>query len=182
PRGTEDDVQKWRDPQLECARQGRRDVRVYLRLVEFGEYLAREALDAKAQYTEPGAAHGSEALGGHGVDAVGADELQLTRQRAAFLGGKDGLAQLQDAAVLGEDEDIVLENDRAHCWVRADDAFEHPHAVGRIEARDAGDAALGFVQEIRGRAERAPHWTVVERDQPHRADLGKPRLALGLAR
>ena len=43
-----------------------------------------------------------------------------------------------------------------------------------------GDAALRLVQEVRGRAERAAHRAVVERNQAHRADLGEARLARGL--
>ena len=51
-----------------------------------------------------------------------------------------------------------------------------------VEARDAGDAALRGVQEVRRRAERARHRAIVQRDQAHRADLRQPRLSLGLER
>ena len=55
-------------------------------------------------------------------------------------------------------------------------------AFVRFEPRDGGDAALRLVQKVGRRAERAAHRAVVERDQPHRADLGEMRLARRLAR
>ena len=64
----------------------------------------------------------------------------------------------------------------------ADDPLDHVQALVGLQARDGGDAALRLVQEVGRRAERAAHRTVVERDQPHRADLGQVRLARRLAR
>ena len=52
----------------------------------------------------------------------------------------------------------------------------------RFEARDRGDTALRLVQKIGRRAEGAAHRAIVERDQPHRANLREVRLARRLAR
>ena len=67
-----------------CQRGGehRLDVAVDLRLVEFAEHVAREALDAEAEHAKSRAPHRREALVRHGIDAVGADELQLRAECA----------------------------------------------------------------------------------------------------
>src|SRR5258708_13985489 len=103
--------------------------------------------------------------------------MQLLRPCAAGLGGEDRRAQRQNGWVLGEYEDIVLEDDRSYPRVSADDALHHADTLLGLEPRHAGDAPLSFVQEVGRRAERAGHGTVVERDQPPRADLGETRLA-----
>src|SRR6267378_8236004 len=149
---------------------------VDLGFVEFAEYVARKVLDPETEHPESGLPHGCQALGRHGVDAIGADELQLARQGAAVFGGNDRLAQRQNAPILCEYEDIILKDDRTHSRVCTDDALNHLYAFFRIEPRNARDASLGLVQEVRGRAESATHGAVVERDQAHRADLSKARL------
>ena len=181
-RRAQDDIEERRDAQRERVRERRLDVRVDLRLVEFGEHVAREVLDAESEHAEARAPHRVEPLGRHGVDPIGADELQGLRQRAAGLRGDDRLAERQDALVLREHEDVVLEDDGAHARVRADDALEHLHAFLGVESRDARDAALRLVQEVGGGAEGTAHRAVVERDEAHRADLGETRLARRLAR
>src|SRR5439155_121145 len=99
-----------------------------------------------------------------------------------FFGGNDRLAQRQNAPVLREYEDIILEDDGAHARVRTHDTLQHLYTFFCIEPRNARDTSLGLVQEVRGRAESATHGAVVERDQAHRADLGKSRLASRLRR
>ncbi len=66
--------------------------------------------------------------------------------------------------------------------MRRDDALDHAHALVGVEPRDRRDAALCLVQEVGRGAECAGHRTVVERDEPHRADLREVRLARRLAR
>ncbi len=63
-----------------------------------------------------------------------------------------------------------------------DDALDHGHAFVDFESRDRCDAALGLMQEIGGRAKGAAHRTVIERDEAHRADLGKRSFARCLGR
>src|SRR5258706_15138271 len=158
------------------------DVAVNMRLVEFGEDVARKALDAEAQHAESGVSHGCQALVRHGIDAVGADELQFARHGAAFLAGNDRLAQRQNAPILGEHEDIILKDDRAHSGVCADDTLNHLHTLFGIEPRNARHTSLGFVQEVCGGAEGATHRAVVQRDQAYRADLSESGLAGSLRR
>ena len=150
--------------------------------VEFAEHVVREVLDPETEHAEAGLPHGRQPLGRHGVDTVGADELQLARQCASVFGGNDRLTQRQNAPVLREYEDIILEDDGAHTRVRTHDTLQHLYTFFCIEPRNARDTSLGLVQEVRGRAESATHGAVVERDQAHRADLGKSRLASRLGR
>src|SRR2546430_11785407 len=82
-------------------------------LVEFAEYVARKVLDPETEHPESCLPHGCQPLGRHGVDTVGADELQLARQCASLFGGDDRLTQRQNASILREYEDIVLKDDGA---------------------------------------------------------------------
>src|SRR3982074_356448 len=134
---------------------------VHLGLVEFAEYVARKALDPEAEHPESGTPHGHQSLLRHGINAVGADELQFARQSAALFGGNDRLAQRQHAPILCEHEDIILEDDRAYSRVCADNALNHLYAFLCIEPRNTRDTSLSFVQEVRGRAEGATHGAVV---------------------
>jgi len=105
-----------------------------------------------------------------------------TRNAAARLRRDDALAEGQNAPVFREDEDIVLKDDGAHARMRLHDALDHLDAFVGFEPRNARDAALSFVQEVGGRAERARHRAVVESDQAHGADLCEARLAGRLGR
>src|SRR5882762_2657210 len=138
---------------------------VDLGFVEFAEYVARKVLDPETEHPESGLPHGCQALGRHGVDAIGADELQLARQGAAVFGGNDRLAQRQNAPILCEYEDIILKDDRTHSRVYTDDALNHLYAFFRIEPRNARDASLGLVQEVCCRVVRAPPGSVLVRYQ-----------------
>src|SRR5205807_3369354 len=109
--------------------------------------------DPEAEYPESGLPHGGQPLGLHGVNAVGADELQLARQCAGLLGGNDPLTQRQNASVLREYEDVILKDDGAHTRVRTHDTLKHLYTFFCVEPRNACDTSLGLVQEVRGRAE-----------------------------
>ena len=102
--------------------------------------------------------------------------------RPLLLRRNDSLAQRQDPPVAREGEDIVLKDDRARARMRRDDPLDHGQAFVGFQARDRCDTALRLVQEIGGRAKRAAHRAIVERDQPHRADFRQVRLARRLAR
>src|SRR4029077_20041455 len=115
--------------------------------VEFAEYVARKVLDSKTEHPESGLPHGCQSFGRHGVNAIGADELQLARQCAAVFGRNDRLAQRQNASILRECEDVILKDDRAHSSVRTDNALNHLYAFFRIEPCNARDTSLGLVQE-----------------------------------
>src|ERR1700730_7778669 len=155
---------------------------VDLGFVEFAEHVARKALDPEAEHAESGVPHGRPSLLRHAVNAIAADELQFARQSAALFGGNDRLAKRQNAPILCEHEDIILENDCAYSRVCADNALNHPYTFLCIEPCNTRDTSLGLVQEVRGRAEGATHGAVVERDQAHRTDLSQTGLASRLRR
>src|SRR4029077_4952889 len=125
----------------------------------------------EAEHAEPGLAHGRQALLGHRIDAVRADELQVRRDRTALFRRDDRFAERQNAAVLGEDEDIVLEDDRAYFGMSADDALDHPQAFFGVEASYRRDAALRLVEKIRRRTERASQRAVIHSDESHGTNL-----------
>src|SRR5205085_3357635 len=108
----------------------------------------REVPAPETEHAEAGLPHGRRPLGRHGVDTVGTDELQLARQCASVFGGNDRLTQRQNAPVLREYEDIILEDDGAHARVRTHDTLQHLYTFFCIESRDARDAALRLVQEV----------------------------------
>ena len=119
-----------------------------LTFVELIEHVAREVLDAEAEHAESGATQRNQALGRHGIDPIGADELKFARQRAALFGTHDGIAQRQHATILGEYENVVLEDDRADLRMRRDDPMDHVQTFLGIESCDAGHAALRFMQKV----------------------------------
>src|SRR5256886_6196417 len=104
-------------------------------LVEFAEYVARKVLDPETEHPESGMPHGCNPLGRHGVNTIGADELQLARHSAALLGGNDRLAQRQNASILCEHENVILKDDCACLRVCADDALNHLYTFFGIEPR-----------------------------------------------
>src|SRR5262249_33235864 len=67
PRGAQDDVEKRGDAELERTAERPVDVRGDLSLVELTQDLAREALDAEAEYAEAGTAHRRQPLRRHGI-------------------------------------------------------------------------------------------------------------------
>ncbi len=150
-------------------------------LVEFAEYLLREAFDSEPQHPEPRLPHGGQTLDRHRIDPVGADELQVRRQTPCLLGCDDSLAQRQHPLVSGEGKDVVLKNHRARARMGGHDSLDHGQALLRVQACDRSDTALRLVQEVRGRAKRATHRAVIESDQPHRADLGQMSFPRRLA-
>ena len=76
-RRAQDQVQKRSHPGRQRGAEHRLDVPVDLRLVEFRQHFLRETLDAEAEHAEARPPHGGQALIGHRIDAVGADELQV---------------------------------------------------------------------------------------------------------
>ena len=65
-----------------------------------------------------------------------------------LLGRDDRLAQRQHASILGEYEDVVLEDDGAHVGMRRRRCARSCVAFFGIEPRDADDAALRLVQKL----------------------------------
>ena len=119
----------------------------------------------------------------HRIDAIGADELQMLRDacRAAFaatMASHSGRTRLSLVNTKMSSWKMMVRTRGCAATMRSIICM---HFVG-IEPRDRRDAALRLVQEIGGGAERAAHRAIVERDQAHRADLGKLRFARRLGR
>ncbi len=106
----------------------------------------------------------------------------MLRDPAGTLGGDDPVTQRQDPAVASEGEDIVLEDDGACTGVSGHDALDHVEALVCFQPRDGRHAPLSFVQKVGGRAESTAHRAIVERYEPHGADLGQMGLTGRLAR
>src|SRR5882672_297581 len=100
---------------------------------------------------------------------------------SAVFRGNDSLAQRQDSAVPREGENVVLKNDGACARMRRYDALDHGQTFVRFEARNGRNASLSLVQKIGSGTERAAHRAIVERNQPHRANLGKMGFSRGFA-
>src|SRR5687768_2279162 len=109
-----------------------------LPLVELLQHVGREALDTEAQHAKSGALHGAQPLRRHRIDAIRADELQISWNVAARLRCDDAFAEWQNALVLREDEDVVLKDDRADARMSGDDALNHREALIGFESRDSG--------------------------------------------
>src|SRR5258708_38181856 len=95
-RRRENEIEEWRDAEIQRFLQHRVNMLEDLRFVELLEDAQREVLHAKTEHAESGPPHCCESLGIHRVDAIGADELQMLRQLAVRLRGDDRLAKRQD--------------------------------------------------------------------------------------
>src|SRR5438477_1966168 len=133
---------------------------VNMGFVEFAEHVVREVLDPETEHAEAGLPHGRQPLGRHGVDTVGTDELQLARQCASVFGGNDRLTQRQNAPVLREYEDIILEDDGAHARVRTHDTLQHLYTFFCIEPRNAEECVQMLQRDRKSTRLNSSHMSI----------------------
>src|SRR5258708_2821054 len=163
-RRTQDEIEERSYAVCQGSGEHRFDMTMDLRFVELSEHFLRKALDAEAQHAKPRPTHGRQPLGGHGIDTIRADELQMLWNPSTVFRGNDTLAQRQDSVVPSEGENVVLKDDGAYARMRRDDALDHGQTFVRFEARNGCNASLSLMQKIGGGTERASHRAIVERN------------------
>jgi len=111
-----------------------------LRLIELGEHMRREALDAKPEDAEARAAHRLQALHRHRVNTVVLMNCSGLRYDSALF-GRAMPATAAAPGGPGERKDVILEDDGAHARMGGDDALDHAQAFVGREPRDRGHIA-----------------------------------------